>query len=122
MTTPVKNAVDTYIRACTERDPTERARLLESSFADDGRIVSGGREMRGRAEVLAMLDRFWSDPEVVGIRVTSVVETRGTIFRYRAVTDFRTRPGAEVFDAGELDASGRIGLILTFAGPLDDIA
>lgn len=83
-------------------------------------MVTGGREIRGRAEVLAMLDRFWSDPEVLGVRVTSVVDARGAIFRYRAVTDFRTGPSVEVFDAGEINGEGKISLILTFAGPLED--
>ena len=84
-------------------------------------MVTGGREICGRAGILAMLDRFWSNPEISAVRVTSVVETQGSLFRYQAVTDFYTRPSVEVFDAGEVNEVGQISLILTFSGPLDVI-
>lgn len=122
MTDSAPNAVDTYIRACFERDPVLRAELLQASFAETGRMVTGGRELRGRDEVLAMLNRFWASPDLVGIRLTSAVDQRGAIFRYSAVAEFRDGTRAEAFDAGELNADGQIALILTFAGPLPTTA
>src|SRR5260221_13464225 len=49
MRSGVEAAVETYIRAASERDPEARAALLEACFAADGRIVSRRREIRGRA-------------------------------------------------------------------------
>jgi hypothetical protein len=121
MPSAVQVAVDTYIRAALERDPVVRAELLEMCFADGGRMVTQGRQLRGRAEIGEMLARAHADPQLLGIRVTSVVDARGTTFRYRAVSDMRDGTSVEVFDAGEIDADGRISLILTFAGPLADV-
>ena len=94
--------------------------MLEACFADDGRMVTRSREIRGRAALSDMIGRFLSDPRLLRIRVTSAVDARGTTFRYRAAADFQDGTTAEAFDAGEIDASGRISLILTFAGPLAD--
>lgn len=120
MASPVEIAVDTYIRACCTRDPVERAELLEASLAPDVRMVTGGREIRGRAALIPELTRFLADPNLLRIRLVSAVDARGTTFRYRAVADMRDGTSAEAFDAGQIDADGRIALILTFAGPLAD--
>ena len=113
------NAVELYIRAATERDPAARAALLEACFAADGRLVTTSREFRGRAEVAAMLERFHAT-EPPRIRITSAVDVRGTIFRFRSAVDRTDGTTLDFFDAGELDADGRIKLIVTFAGPLAD--
>ncbi len=81
-------------------------------------MVTRNRELHGRAAVADMLARFHSNPQLLGIRVISKIDAEGTTFRYRAVADFRDGPSVEAFDAGEIDESGRISLILTFAGPL----
>jgi hypothetical protein len=120
MPSPVEIAVQTYIQACCGRDPAERERLFEACLADDVRMVTGGREIRGRAQLIEFLQKFLDDPRLLRIRVTSAVDARGTIFRYRAVADFRDGSSPEAFDAGEIDESGRISLFLTFAGPLPD--
>jgi hypothetical protein len=67
------------------------------------------------------LASFLADPRLLRIRVTSAIDARGTTFRYRAVAEFRDGTSAESFDAGEIDGTGRISLILTFAGPLGEI-
>lgn len=120
MPSAVEVAVDTFIRACSERDPARRAELLEACFAADGRMVTRSREIRGRAALADELGRFLADPRLLRIRVISAVDARGTTFRYRAVADMRDGTSAEAHDAGEIDATGRISLILTFAGPLGD--
>jgi hypothetical protein len=112
------NAVEDYIRAAMARDPATRAALLESCFAIDGRLVSTGREFRGRAAVGEMLARVHASPEPPRIRITSAVDVRGTIFRFHSAIDNADGTSLPFFDAGELDADGRIRLILTFAGPL----
>jgi hypothetical protein len=112
--------VEQYIRAACAHDPTERAALLETCFAVDGRLVSTSRELRGRAAVAEMLARFHSSAELPRIRLTSAVDVRGTIFRFRSAVDRSDGTTVEFFDAGELDADGRIKLIVTFVGPLAD--
>jgi hypothetical protein len=119
MPSPVETAVGTYIRACTDRDvAATRAALFEACLADDVRMVTRSREIRGRARLVEELTRFLDDPKVRAVRVTSAVDARGTTFRYVATAEFSDGTSAESFDAGEIDATGRIALILTFAGPL----
>jgi hypothetical protein len=118
MPSPVEIAVDTYIRAWSERDPAVRATMLEACFAENGRMVTRSREIRGRDGLAEEMVRFLADPRLARIRVTSAIDARGTTFRFHGVAEFRDGTTFESFDAGEIDATGRISLILTFAGPL----
>lgn len=118
MATAVETAVETYVRAIGERDASVRAKLIAAAFAEDGRMVTQGREIRGHAALVSMIERFIADPRLLRIRMASPVDAVGTIFRYRAIADFRDGTSAESFDAGEIDASGRISVLLTFTGPL----
>lgn len=113
-------AVETYVRAVSEPDVAVRAKLMEACFAENVRMVTRSREIRGRAELTADLNRFLADPRVLRVRLVSAIDARGTTFRYRAVADFRDGTTAESFDAGEIDETGKISLILTFSGPLGD--
>jgi hypothetical protein len=83
-------------------------------------MVTASREIRGRAALIQELTRFLADPKLLRIRLLSAVDARGTTFRYRAAADMQDGTSAEAFDAGQIDADGRISLILTFAGPLAD--
>jgi hypothetical protein len=94
--------------------------LLEACFADDGRLVSRSREIRGRAALAEFLTPFLADPDLLRIRVLSVIDAGRTTFRFRSVAERRDGTRFESFDAGEIDGDGRISLILTFAGPLAD--
>jgi hypothetical protein len=116
----VEMAVDTYIRAWSERDPAVRATMIEACFAADGRIVTRSREIRGRAALADAMASFLADPQFLRIRVTSAIDARGTTFRFRGVAERRDGTSPESFDAGEIDAAGRISLLLTFAGPLGE--
>ena len=118
MPSPVEIAVQTYIRASGERDPAARAKLLEACFADDGRFVTRTAVICGRAGVDAMIARSLADPQMLGFRVASVVDAVGTTFRYRSIVERRDGTSLEFFDAGEIDADGRIATLLVFAGPL----
>ncbi len=119
--TPVEVAVDTYIRAVCKSDHETRVALLEQCLAPDIRMVTSGREICGRTEFVGELNRFLSDPNLAQVRVSSAVQAKGKTFRYRAIAEFKNGTSAEAFDAGEIDAKGRIALILTFAGPLPDV-
>jgi hypothetical protein len=116
MASPVETAVATYIKVFSERDPATRAALLDTCFAEGGRFITRSREMRGRAAIAEMATRFFADPKMAGVRVTAL-DAQGTTFRFRSVVDFRDGTSSEFFDAGEIDADGRIALILTFSGP-----
>jgi hypothetical protein len=122
MRSKVEIAVDTYIRAASERDPEARAALLETCFAADGRIVSRSREVRGRAALADEIARLLADPQLVRIRILSAIDAGDTTFRFRSIVERRDGKNLEFFDAGEVDASGRISLVLTFAGPLGPAA
>lgn len=120
MPTPVETAVQTYIRAAGERDPAARAKLIEACFAEDGRFVARSGVIRGRAGIDAMIGRFLADPQVLGFRMASVIDAAGTTFRYRSIVERRDGTTLEFFDAGEIDADGRIATLLVFTGPLAD--
>ncbi|MGC4070195.1 MAG: nuclear transport factor 2 family protein [Polyangiaceae bacterium] len=120
MSSPVQVAVDRYIRAVCKSDREERIALFEACLAEDVRMVTRSREIRGRAQLTEEVNRFLADPQLLRVRVTSSVDVGKTTFRYRAVADFVNGTSAEAFDAGEIDETGRIVLILTFAGPLGE--
>ncbi|HKO50851.1 MAG TPA: hypothetical protein VJV79_24240 [Polyangiaceae bacterium] len=118
MPEPVEIAVLTYIRAASERDPALRAQLLEACFAQEGRFLTRSREIRGRPGVAEMFARAHADPRLFRIRLLSVVDATGAIFRFRSLIEYHDGTSDEFFDAGEIDADGKISLLLTFAGPL----
>jgi len=121
MPNAVEKAVDTYVRAWSEPDGAVRARMLEECFAADGRIVALRSEIRGRAALAEFMTSFLADPTLLGVRVTSALDAGTTTFRYRSSIDRRDGTSREFLDAGEIDASGRIALLLVFAGRLDEL-
>lgn len=120
MPNAVELAAETYIRAWSERDPARRAAMIEACFAPEGRIVTRSREIRGRAALAEEIARLQADPRFVRIQVLSAIDASGTTFRFRGKVEWRDGTSAEAFDAGEVDGTGRISLLLTFAGPLRD--
>jgi hypothetical protein len=120
MPSPVELAARTYIQAAHEPDAAARAKLLEACFAEDGRLVTRSTVIRGRAAIDAMIARLHADPNIVGIQMASVVDAVGSTFRFRSFVEMRDGTKAEFFDAGEIDADGRISTLLVFAGPLAD--
>jgi hypothetical protein len=119
MTNPTEIAVRTYAAAWEEPDREMRARLIEACFAEDGRLVSGGAELRGRAALAAAIDKFRADPRGLSARIASAIDAKGSIFRFRSILLLRDGSTlTEAFDAGLVDADGRIVLLLTFGGPL----
>lgn len=119
MANGIEAAIETYIQAWRERDAEQREKLLEACFAADGRFITRRRAIRGRVALAAEMARFhsanthWRD-----IRRLSAIDTGETTFRYRGAVDFDDGTSAEAFDAGEVDAEGKIVLLLTFDGPL----
>jgi hypothetical protein len=118
MPTPVETAIDTYIRASKERDATAREALLATCWAEDGRLVTRSRVYRGLAELASMFRTVYADPRFGGIRLLAL-DARGTTFRMRSVIEWKDGTSSEFFDAGEINADGRICVQLAFAGGLD---
>jgi hypothetical protein len=118
MKSSVEIAVTTYIRAASERDPKLRDAMLESCFAADGRLISRNREVRGRAALANEIARLVVDPQFERIRIVSAIDTGETTFRFQSSVERRDGTALVFFDAGQVDATGRISLVLTFAGDL----
>ena len=64
-----------------------------------------------------MIEGFIADPQWLRVRITSAVDAVGTTFRF-APLSIATTVRVDLFDAGEIDETGRIALILTFVDPL----
>src|SRR4051812_4023955 len=118
MATPVETAALTYIKAAETRDKTERDKLLGACFAETGRFVTRSTVVDGLAALCAMFDAFYADPQVAGVKLTTRVDAVGATFRYGSIVEFRDGRTPEFFDAGEIDAEGKIVTMLVFAGPL----
>lgn len=117
MPSPAEIAAQSYVAAWQEQDAAIRARLLEGCFAVEGRVVSPGAVIRGRAALAAAIDAFLADPRGLSARLVSAIDAQGPLFRFRSVVE--DRYGRIVFDgldAGEIDGDGRITVLLTF-GP-----
>ena len=112
---PAETAARRYIAAWLTSDAAERTLLLEQCFAEDGRIILRGTEMRGRAALANAIEQFAIDPRRLIGRITEDVEAQDPLFRFRAVFDHPdgTRYSS-VQDLGEIDASGRITTIYSF--------
>jgi hypothetical protein len=117
MPSPTEMAAQTYVAAWKERDAVTRARLIDRCFAAEGRIVSPGAVISGRAALAAAIDGFFADPRGLSARLMSAIDAQGPIFRFRSVVEDRDgRIVFDGFDAGEVDVDGRITVLLTFGG------
>lgn len=120
MASPTEIAAQTYAAAWSEPDPAIRARMIDACFAVDGRIVSPGAVIRGRAALAAAITDFRADPRGLTAALASPVDARGPIFRFRSTIAHRDGTTGEFFDTGEVDADGRITVLIAFAGPLPE--
>jgi hypothetical protein len=117
MPSPAEIAARTFVAAWQEPDEVARVRLIEACFAVDGRIVSPGSVIRGRAALAAAIRDFFADPRGLSARLASTIDARGSLFRFRSLVE--DRDGRAVFDGldtAEVDAEGRIAVLLTLSG------
>ena len=113
----VRSSIEAYVAAWNEREPEARARLVERACAEDFRLVTPGRCIRGRAAFDAFIADFQKRRPGDRARLASVVEIHESTFRYLGVVESEGGgPAAETLDTGEHDADGRLLLVLTFAG------
>ena len=71
----------------------------------------------GRAGLAAAMSEFFADPRGLSARLLGAIDAQGPIFRFRSVVEDRDgRVVFDGFDAAEVDAEGRITVLLAF-GP-----
>jgi hypothetical protein len=117
MPSTTQRAVRTYVDAWLERDPAVRARHLEASFGNDGRVRFPSRELRGRAAVLAEMEAFHGSG--LRARLVSIIECHGAVFRFRSrAENAEGRSFGEFLDVGEVYEHGLIAWIVVFPEPL----
>jgi hypothetical protein len=120
MPSPTEIAVRTYAAAWEELDPAERARMIDACFATDGRIATTGDGIRGRAALAAAIAEFRADPRGLRVRIAGAIDIQGRRFRFHTVIEHRDGTVANAFDAGEVDADGRIAILLAFGGSMPE--
>jgi hypothetical protein len=117
MPSPAEVAARSYVAAWQEPDAAARARLIDACFAADGRIVTPATVIRGRAELAKAIGDLLADPRGLSARLTSAIDAQGPMFRFRSVvSDREGRVVFDGFDAAEVDADGRITVLLAFGG------
>ena len=117
MSSPTEIAARTYVAAWQEPDATARARLIDACFAADGRIVTPGTVIHGRAGLAKAIADLFVDLRGLFARLTSAIDAQGPMFRFRSVVaDREGRVVFDGFDAAEVDGDGRITVLLAFGG------
>jgi hypothetical protein len=117
MSDRIRAGIEAYVAAWNEPDPAKRRELLERACADDFRMVTSGRQVRGRAELDAMIADFQLRRPGHRAAFASAIDVQGSVFRYGGKVENATAQSAgDALDAGECDSEGRITLLLTFVG------
>lgn len=117
MTAQTEAAARMYAAAWEEPDAGKRARMIEDCFAADGRIATSGDGIRGRAALAAAISELREDPRGLAVRLLEPIDVQGRKFRLRSVVEQRDGSATQFFDAGEVDADGRIAILITFREP-----
>ena len=117
MASATEAAARTYAAAWQEPDPDHRARMIEDCFAVDGRIVTSGDGIRGRAELAAAISELRADPRGLAVKLLEPIDVQGRKFRLHSIVEQRDGSATRFFDAGEVDADGRITTLITFREP-----
>ena len=113
---PTEIAARTYVAAWQEPDPAARARMIEACFAEDGRIVTRSREIRGRAALAAEMDAVFADPRGLSVRLASAIDADGSTFRFRGLAvqrDGTILPEAFGVDQAGVEGLGQDGAVTT---------
>ena len=118
-TVDVPAVVETYVRAWHERNPTERRRLLEASWADGGVYTDPNGTIEGRDELDEAIASFHEQRPDVRIEVRSRIDAFDTQFRFLwATVDGSGKVLREGIDFGQVASDGRISLVVGFFGLL----
>ncbi len=113
-------AVAAYGAAWSEQDPDKRLTLLEKAWSEDGVYSDPTAEVKGRQALADHIGGFLAQSNGARIVLTSAVDLHHEIrlrFSWKMVAPDGQTTVAEGFDYGELDADGRLRLIVGFFGP-----
>lgn len=88
--------------------------MIEDCFAADGRIATSGAGICGRVELAAAIAELRADPRGLEVRLAGAIDVQGRKFRIHSVIAQRDGGATKFFDAGEVDADGRISILITF--------
>lgn len=121
MSNAIEAAVRTYLQAWSEPNPDVRASLLEECFAGNGRVVTNTRVIDGRQALGQVMTRV--APKFARMRLTGPIDVGRRTFHFRGVAEHSDGTVAEHFEAGEVDADGKIAFVVTFPASMgeDDV-
>jgi hypothetical protein len=109
--------VRTYVAAWHERDETNRRRLLEQTWAEDGVYTDPGGTIEGREALIEAIADFQARRPTVRIEVRSPIDGFDRHFRFVwATVGEGGQKLREGIDVGELREDGRIVSIVGFFG------
>lgn len=114
----IRQSVEAYVAAWNETDSAARAALIERSCNPEVRLnTMNDPHVRGRAALDSYIVGFQHRRPGARVRITSVVEVRGSAYRVTGVVaGSGSVPDIAATDMGECDDDGRILLVLTFPG------
>ena len=116
MASPTEIAARTYAAAWNEPDPDERVRMIEACFAPDGRIATSAAGIAGQAALVHAMSEFRASGCMA--RIADALDVQGRKFRFHSIVEQPDGRTDEFFDAGEVDASNRIAVLITFRGAM----
>lgn len=111
-----------YVEAWSTPDPSERLRLLEQSWADDGVYQDPRNRAEGRHALAELIAGFAQRMPGTRIPLTSGVDEHHGLVRFSwAMIDAAGAVQIRGFDVGELASDGRLRRISGFFGPFPPI-
>jgi hypothetical protein len=114
--TAVANVLE-YVAAWNEPDAATRLEILERCWADDAAYVDPNVELRGRSALCEHISKVQAGRPGARIEMMSGVDAHHRVVRFlwrlvRADGSF----GEASIDFGEVDANGRLTMIVGFFG------
>jgi hypothetical protein len=115
----IPEVVAAYDAAWNEPDATERRRLLERSFAEDGVLIEPRGRFDGREAVLERIAGFSERFPGARVVLTSGVDEHHGFMRYAwTIVGADGSALLEGIDFAELGSDGRLRRVIMFFGPL----
>jgi hypothetical protein len=118
MTLSPQEVVVTYLKSWLTPDRTERHKLLEQCWSEDGVYQDPMNRAEGRTGLSSLIDGFQASRPGAVFKFASGIDEHHGMLRFQWVMlDAQGRKQSEGFDIGELDDSGRLRRITGFFGP-----
>ncbi len=116
-----EDVIAAYDHAWNERDPSERQRLLELSWMDDGELVEPQGRFRSREAIRERLAAFTDRFPGARVDITSGIDEHHGFLRYGwTITGADGATLLEGIDVCERAEDGRLQRVVMFFGPLPE--